>query len=51
MIDGLENTVIESNICPVDEPTGSAAKFAGNGFYVQETTKLANSTTSPMAHR
>lgn len=37
MIDGLENTVIESDICPVDEPTGSAANFAGNGFYVQET--------------
>jgi len=46
MIDGLENTVIESDICPVDEPTGSAANFAGNGFYVQET-PISNETGRP----
>ncbi|KIK02221.1 hypothetical protein K443DRAFT_536129 [Laccaria amethystina LaAM-08-1] len=33
MIDGLNNTLIESDIMPLpDEPTKSAANFAGNGF-------------------
>ncbi|KAL0951982.1 hypothetical protein HGRIS_008635 [Hohenbuehelia grisea] len=33
MIDGLNNTVIESDILPLpDAPTGSTANFAGNAF-------------------
>lgn len=37
MIDGLNNTVIESDIVSLDEPTGSKENFAGNGFQVKET--------------
>ncbi|KAG6834346.1 hypothetical protein H0H93_010308, partial [Arthromyces matolae] len=38
MVDGLRNTVIESDIVPLPEaPTGSAANFAGNAFVSQET--------------
>ncbi|KAH6917114.1 peroxisomal copper amine oxidase [Coprinopsis sp. MPI-PUGE-AT-0042] len=32
MIDGLQNTVIESDIVPLNAPTGSEANYAGNGF-------------------
>jgi primary-amine oxidase len=37
MIDGLNNTVIESDIVSLDEPTGSKDNFSGNGFHVKET--------------
>ncbi|SJL15663.1 related to peroxisomal amine oxidase (copper-containing) [Armillaria ostoyae] len=38
MIDGLNNTVIESDVLPIPEAeTGSAENFAGNGFLTQET--------------
>lgn len=38
MIDGLNNSVIESDIVPLpDAPTGSAENFAGNAFCTQET--------------
>ena len=36
MIDGLSNTVIESDIVPLEEPAGSKDNFAGNGFHVKE---------------
>jgi len=36
MIDGLSNTVIESDIVPLEETTGSKDNFAGNGFQVKE---------------
>lgn len=32
MVDGLRNSVVESDILPVNAPTGSVANFAGNGF-------------------
>lgn len=32
MIDGLQNTVVESDILPIDAPTGSAGNYAGNAF-------------------
>lgn len=35
-IDGLKNTVIESDIVPLSAPTGSANNWAGNGFVVEE---------------
>ncbi|KAG6844078.1 hypothetical protein H0H87_009960, partial [Tephrocybe sp. NHM501043] len=38
MIDGLQNSVVESDIIPLPEaPTGSAGNFAGNAFYAQDT--------------
>jgi len=37
MIDGLKNTVIESDVLPLDHPTGSEKNFAGNGFYSADT--------------
>ena len=36
MIDGLQNTVIESDIVPLSAPTGSETNFAGNGFVSQD---------------
>lgn len=36
MIDGLQNTVIESDIVPLNAPTGSETNFAGNGFVSQD---------------
>ncbi|EPQ53081.1 hypothetical protein GLOTRDRAFT_122375 [Gloeophyllum trabeum ATCC 11539] len=37
MLDGLQNSVVESDIVPLpDAPTGSAANFAGNAFIVQD---------------
>jgi primary-amine oxidase len=36
MIDGLNNTVIESDIVSLDEPAGSKDNFAGNSFQVKE---------------
>ncbi|KAF8167322.1 copper amine oxidase [Crassisporium funariophilum] len=37
MIDGLKNTVVESDILPLDAVTGSKANFAGNAFFPQDT--------------
>ncbi|RXW16056.1 hypothetical protein EST38_g9798 [Candolleomyces aberdarensis] len=38
MIDGLKNTVIESDVMPLpDAPTGSASNYAGNAFISQDT--------------
>ena len=37
MIDGLKNTVIESDILPLDAPTGSKENFAGNAFISKDT--------------
>ncbi|KDQ14911.1 hypothetical protein BOTBODRAFT_131906 [Botryobasidium botryosum FD-172 SS1] len=37
MVDGLRNSVVESDIKALAHPTGSAENFAGNGFYAQET--------------
>ncbi|KDQ19347.1 hypothetical protein BOTBODRAFT_27929 [Botryobasidium botryosum FD-172 SS1] len=37
MIDGLRNSVVETDIKSLDYPTGSAENFAGNGFYPEET--------------
>lgn len=38
MIDGLNNSVIETDVVPLpNAPTGSAANFAGNAFITQET--------------
>ena len=37
MIDGLNNTVIESDIIPLDQPAGSKDNHAGNGFQVKDT--------------
>jgi len=36
MIDGLANSVLESDILPYDYPTGSKENFAGNGFIARE---------------
>jgi primary-amine oxidase len=37
MIDGIKNSVVESDIVPLpNAPTGSAANFAGNAFVVHE---------------
>jgi primary-amine oxidase len=38
MIDGLNNTVIESDVIPLEAPTGSKENFAGNGFITKDTT-------------
>ncbi|KAM0750283.1 peroxisomal copper amine oxidase [Meredithblackwellia eburnea MCA 4105] len=56
MIDGLNNSVVETEILPMAEPTGSAENWAGNGFYSQkrvlattaEGARNANSTTGRM---
>lgn len=37
MVDGLQNTVVETDILPLDAPTGSIHNFAGNAFYTHET--------------
>jgi len=37
MIDGLNNTVVETDVLPLDAPTGSVHNFAGNGFFTRET--------------
>ena len=43
MIDGLHNSVIESDIVPSEFPTGSEENFAGNAF-VQELTTLVHAS-------
>ena len=38
MVDGLHNSVVETDISPLpDAPTGSAANFAGNAFIARDT--------------
>ncbi|CAL1702502.1 unnamed protein product [Somion occarium] len=37
MVDGLQNTVVETDVLPLNAPTGSALNFAGNGFFTKET--------------
>ncbi|GAA5910033.1 uncharacterized protein JCM6883_000531 [Sporobolomyces salmoneus] len=32
MVDGLKNTIVESEVRPLEAPTGSAENWAGNGF-------------------
>lgn len=46
MIDGLSNTVVESDILPLDAPTGSDENYAGNAFYPKDTV-LTNETGRP----
>lgn len=36
MLDGIHNSVVESDIVSLAAPTGSKENFAGNGFYVKE---------------
>lgn len=36
MLDGIHNSVIESDIVSLDAPTGSKENFAGNAFHVKE---------------
>jgi primary-amine oxidase len=36
-IDGPNNTVVQSDAVPADEPVGSEANFYGNGFYCKKT--------------
>ena len=38
MIDGLKNSVVETDIVPSPHPTGSKENFAGNAFVIQEQT-------------
>ncbi|KAG7090033.1 hypothetical protein E1B28_011653 [Marasmius oreades] len=38
MIDGLYNSIVESDVLPLPEPTGSSSNYAGNGFTIHETT-------------
>ena len=37
MIDGLHNSVVETDIVPLPAPTGSPQNFAGNSFVTQDT--------------
>lgn len=37
MVDGLKNTVIESDVLSLEAPAGSKENFAGNGFYSADT--------------
>lgn len=37
MIDGLRNTLVETDVLPLDAPTGSVLNWGGNGFYTKET--------------
>jgi len=46
MIDGIKNTVIESDVRTLDAPTGSKENFAGNGFYAEDT-RLTTETGRP----
>lgn len=36
MIDGLNNTIVETDILPFAEGTGSTANYAGNAFFTQD---------------
>ncbi|KAH8835989.1 copper amine oxidase [Flagelloscypha sp. PMI_526] len=44
MIDGLANSLVETDVVPVPDLPGSEANFAGNGFRVEENV-LANATS------
>lgn len=47
MIDGLNNSVVESDIIPLpDAPTGSAQNYAGNAFISQDTILKTESARS-----
>ncbi|KAF8664615.1 hypothetical protein AX16_000714 [Volvariella volvacea WC 439] len=46
MIDGLSNAIVETDIVPIDAPTGSDQNFAGNGFTIKETV-LTEETSRP----
>ncbi|EJU05051.1 hypothetical protein DACRYDRAFT_76109 [Dacryopinax primogenitus] len=37
MIDGIKNSVMETDVVPSEFPTGSEQNFAGNGFYTKNT--------------
>jgi primary-amine oxidase len=37
MVDGLQNSVVETDIMPLPHPTGSAENFAGNAFIATDT--------------
>ncbi|KAF7978004.1 hypothetical protein HWV62_1859 [Athelia sp. TMB] len=37
MVDGLRNTVVETDIVPLPAPTGSSSNFAGNAFVTKDT--------------
>ncbi len=37
MVDGVENTIVEQDVVPMDEPTGSKENFLGNGFLTKKT--------------
>ncbi|KAL8281293.1 hypothetical protein RQP46_006327 [Phenoliferia psychrophenolica] len=53
MVDGLNNSVTETEVVPMEEPTGSSENWAGNGFYATkkilattaEGGRMANATT------
>jgi len=36
MVDGLNNSLVESDVVPIPDETGSAGNFAGNGFTIQD---------------
>ena len=36
MIDGLNNSVVETDVVPIPDGTGSDGNFAGNGFTIQD---------------
>lgn len=37
MIDGIDNSVVETEVLPLEEPTGSAENYGGNGFKAVKT--------------
>lgn len=37
MVDGLNNSVVETDIVPFTHPTGSSANVAGNAFMTKDT--------------
>lgn len=37
MIDGINNSVVETDVVPLPEPTGSDENWAGNGFIAKKT--------------
>ncbi|KAF9055822.1 peroxisomal copper amine oxidase [Panaeolus papilionaceus] len=36
MVDGLNNSIVETDIIPLDAPTGSKENFAGNAFFTKD---------------
>lgn len=49
MIDGLANSLYETNVHRMPQPTGSPENFAGNGFYYEKTL-LDNTEVSLRQH-